>query len=104
MASDSSNPIPFSTAKPSAKPYLTSKNRLRTMSNQLKPRRMMSSFLIPTQSQSHNGMKTLVLDLDETLIHSSMEIIPNPHITFTVSSEFIIIRLISMENRLNFIR
>ena len=65
------------------------------MSTQLKPRWQDSSFLLPAKLY-HNKMKTLVLDLDETLVHSSVELIPDPHITFTAeidgkSTEFYVL-------------
>jgi len=36
------------------------------------------SALIPSQHGDKKGLKTLVLDLDETLIHSSFDPVPNP--------------------------
>lgn len=41
-------------------------------------------FLIPDQADCHKGRKTLVLDLDETLVHSSFNPIPNADIIITV--------------------
>jgi TFIIF-interacting CTD phosphatase-like protein len=43
------------------------------------------AFLIPDQAESHKGRKTLVLDLDETLVHASLKDIENTDITFSVS-------------------
>lgn len=44
------------------------------------------AFLIPDQSEAHRGRKTLVLDLDETLVHASLKEIENPDISITVRS------------------
>jgi TFIIF-interacting CTD phosphatase-like protein len=46
--------------------------------------RPVNPFIIPDQSKEHQGMKTLVLDLDETLIHSSTKLIENPDLQFDV--------------------
>ncbi|CAM6103109.1 unnamed protein product [Calypogeia fissa] len=40
---------------------------------------------LPPQSQEHEGRKTLVLDLDETLVHSSFK--PVPHYDFSIMVE-----------------
>ena len=40
--------------------------------------------IIPPQSLSSRGKKTLVLDLDETLVHSTFKQIPNPDVFFEV--------------------
>ncbi|KAI8330165.1 HAD-like domain-containing protein [Chlamydoabsidia padenii] len=37
-----------------------------------------ATWLLPPISSEHVGRKCLVLDLDETLVHSSFKIIPNP--------------------------
>ena len=37
-----------------------------------------NGFLINPQSPRSKGKKTLVLDLDETLVHSSFNKLPNP--------------------------
>ena len=38
-----------------------------------------STILLPPQSASKLGKKTLILDLDETLVHSCFEPIEQPH-------------------------
>jgi len=43
--------------------------------------------LLPPQSHEHIGKKTLVLDLDETLVHSSFKPIPNPDFIIPVEIE-----------------
>ena len=40
--------------------------------------------LLPPQKEQYKGKKTLVLDLDETLVHSSFQIIENSHIILPV--------------------
>ncbi|CDS12650.1 Putative Phosphatase PSR1 [Lichtheimia ramosa] len=35
-------------------------------------------WLLPPLAEEHTGRKCLVLDLDETLVHSSFKVIPNP--------------------------
>jgi RNA polymerase II subunit A small phosphatase-like protein len=40
--------------------------------------------LLPIQSERDRGKKTLVLDLDETLVHSSFKPVDNPDITLPV--------------------
>ena len=42
------------------------------------------SFLIPPQSEKYRGKKTLILDLDETLLHSSTTRCENPDLVITV--------------------
>ncbi|KAK4532930.1 hypothetical protein CCYA_CCYA14G3787 [Cyanidiococcus yangmingshanensis] len=37
-----------------------------------------TSFLLPSQKEIHKNLKTLVLDLDETLVHSGFDLIDNP--------------------------
>jgi len=44
------------------------------------------SFLIPDQQGAYQGRKTLVIDLDETLVHSSLDECKNPDIKITVKS------------------
>ena len=41
-------------------------------------------ILLPPQTEDKAGKKTLVLDLDETLIHSSFTPIPNPDFVVSV--------------------
>jgi len=43
--------------------------------------------LLPPLSSEHKGKKTLVLDLDETLVHSSFKPIPNPDFIIPVEIE-----------------
>jgi len=43
--------------------------------------------LLPALSSQHRGKKTLVLDLDETLVHSSFKPIPNPDFIVPVEIE-----------------
>lgn len=45
---------------------------------------IIAKALLPPQSADKAGKKTLVLDLDETLIHSSFTQIPNPDLTISV--------------------
>ena len=42
------------------------------------------NYLLPPISEINHGRKTLVLDLDETLVHSSFEPIEDPDIIFPV--------------------
>jgi TFIIF-interacting CTD phosphatase-like protein len=49
---------------------------------------MKRTFLIPDQVEHHKGRKTLVLDLDETLVHSSMEECETPDFVLNVSFPF----------------
>ena len=44
----------------------------------------LSANLLPQQPSKKQGLKTLVLDLDETLVHSSFEEIEDPHYHLTV--------------------
>lgn len=44
----------------------------------------MPRILLPPQAEDKVGKKTLVLDLDETLIHSSFTPIPNPDLVVSV--------------------
>ena len=37
--------------------------------------------------EEHRGKKTLILDLDETLVHSSFKPVPNPDIILPVEIE-----------------
>lgn len=39
---------------------------------------------MPEQDQKNKNKKTLVLDLDETLVHSSFTPVPNPDFEFSV--------------------
>ncbi len=40
---------------------------------------------LPAKRKDHHGNLTLVLDLDETLVHCSVEPVPNPDIVFPVN-------------------
>jgi len=40
---------------------------------------------IPNLSQKYIGFKSLIIDLDETLVSSSIKAFPNPDLVFTVS-------------------
>jgi len=51
---------------------------------QLEPTRQ---WLLPPQRPEHKGRKTLVLDLDETLIHSSFQPVPSPDYIITIELE-----------------
>lgn len=42
------------------------------------------SYFLPPQTEANKGRKTLILDIDETLVHSSLEIVPNPDLTLKV--------------------
>ena len=42
------------------------------------------AYLLGPQRNSERGRKTLVLDLDETLVHSSFKPVENPDITLPV--------------------
>ena len=44
-----------------------------------------ASFLPKTQPARKKGKKTLVLDLDETLVHSSFKPVASPDFTFTIN-------------------
>jgi len=44
-------------------------------------------YLLPPQKPEHTGMKCLVLDLDETLVHSSFKPIPDPDFTVDIELE-----------------
>lgn len=46
--------------------------------------------IIPPQRGNKKGLKTLVLDLDETLIHSSFDPVPNPDYIIPVLDTFTI--------------
>lgn len=46
--------------------------------------RVARTFLIPDQTEKYRGRKTLVVDLDETLVHSSFNKCDNPDIVVTV--------------------
>lgn len=46
------------------------------------------SFLIPDQVGCYHGRKTLVIDLDETLVHSSLDECANPDVKITVRFEY----------------
>lgn len=48
------------------------------------PRPMPQQFLLPPLRPPDASMKTLVLDLDETLVHSSFKPIPNPDFTIDI--------------------
>lgn len=48
------------------------------------------SFLLPPQSPEYLGRKCLVLDLDETLVHSSFKPIPNPDFIVPVEIEDVV--------------
>jgi len=50
----------------------------------LPPRPMPQKFLLPPLRPPDASMKTLVLDLDETLVHSSFKPIPNPDFTIDI--------------------
>ena len=50
-----------------------------TMSSNQNINMNLSSNLLPAQPMKKKGLKTLVLDLDETLVHSSFEEIDDPH-------------------------
>jgi RNA polymerase II subunit A small phosphatase-like protein len=41
-------------------------------------------FILGPQKEEHKGMKCLILDLDETLVHSSFKPVPNPDIVLQV--------------------
>jgi len=41
-------------------------------------------WLLPPQKDDHKGRKTLVLDLDETLVHSSFRPVPSPDFIITI--------------------
>jgi Dullard-like phosphatase family protein len=41
-------------------------------------------WLLPPQREEHKGRKTLVLDLDETLVHSSFRPVPSPDFIITI--------------------
>lgn len=60
-------------------PYLTKQSRTY---GQEPPK-----FFLRHQRAAHKGMKTLVLDLDETLVHSSFQPIPNPDFIVKVMYE-----------------
>ena len=42
------------------------------------------TYYLPPQSDANKGRKTLILDIDETLVHSSLEVVPNPDLTLKV--------------------
>ncbi|KAI9319334.1 HAD-like domain-containing protein [Dichotomocladium elegans] len=44
--------------------------------------------LLPPISPEHHGRKCLVLDLDETLVHSSFKVIPNPDFIVPVEIDY----------------
>lgn len=44
-----------------------------------------TSYLPATKPARKKGKKTLVLDLDETLVHSSFKPVKNPDFTFTIN-------------------
>jgi TFIIF-interacting CTD phosphatase-like protein len=46
--------------------------------------------LLPPLPRKHRNKKTLILDLDETLVHSSFQPVPNPHIVLPVYINFIL--------------
>jgi len=50
-------------------------------------------YLLPTLRPEHTGMKCLVLDLDETLVHSSFKPIPDPDFTVDIELEGVIHRV-----------
>jgi Dullard-like phosphatase family protein len=43
-----------------------------------------TKWLLPPQREDHKGRKTLVLDLDETLVHSSFRPVPSPDFIITI--------------------
>ncbi len=43
--------------------------------------------ILPKMHNKHLGMKTLVLDLDETLVHSSFEVVDNPDYIVNIKNE-----------------
>lgn len=47
--------------------------------------RPINPFVLPDQKKEHQGRKTLVLDLDETLIHAKIKHIEQPDIQFSVT-------------------
>lgn len=65
---------------------LNNHRRLNGVSKPLavKTARTARTFIIPDQKEEHRGRKTLVLDLDETLVHSTLKTLDNPDISFTV--------------------
>lgn len=73
-------------AKASLNRNLKKQRRLNNVSKPLavKAARTARAFLIPDQKEEHRGRKTLVLDLDETLVHSTLKTLDNPDISFTV--------------------
>lgn len=56
-----------------------------------------SQPLLPPQKEEFKGRKTLVLDLDETLVHSSFKPIPNPDFIVPVEIEDIVHKVYVMK-------
>ena len=48
--------------------------------------------MLPPQLPQHKGKHTLVLDIDETLVHSGFDSIPSPDISFPVYSYLDLLR------------
>ena len=71
-----------STYKPSAKAEVSSQRQTPSSSNQDLPQPKQ----LPTKSFSQLNKKTLYIDLDETLVNSSMSPIDNPDLIFPVKT------------------
>jgi len=49
-----------------------------------------NKWLLPPLSEAHKGRKTLVLDLDETLVHSSFRPVPSPDFIISIELDGVI--------------
>jgi len=59
----------------------------------LTPPSPLTQFLLPPLAPEHKNRKTLVLDLDETLVHSSFKPIPNPDFVISIELDNVIHRV-----------
>lgn len=57
------------------------------------PGNLSRKFLLPSLSMEQRGKKTLVLDLDETLVHSSFKPIPNADFVISIELDNVIHRV-----------